>query len=113
MEKMMAQVHEEVMKEAAEKGTTVNEDELTKRIHTLLNSRKDNAVTKMENCDEIEITEEVKELSKLKTLVEVVDSVKSKGISLTTYASKFPIPTAPFALPIFTKTKCLAPVGSK
>ena len=48
MEKMMAQVHEEEMKEAAEKGTKVNEDELTKRIHTLLNSRKENAVTKME-----------------------------------------------------------------
>jgi hypothetical protein len=108
MEKMMAQVHEEVMKEAAEKGTTVNEDELTKRIHTLLNSRKENSVTKIENCDEIEITEEVIELSKLKTLVEVVDTAKIKGINLTTYASKFPI------TPVY-KTKCIAftPVRSK
>ena len=39
MEKMMAQVHNEVMKEAAEKGTRVDEDELTKRIHNLLNSK--------------------------------------------------------------------------
>jgi len=39
MEKMMAQVHNEVMKEAAEKGTRVNEEELTKRIHNLLNSQ--------------------------------------------------------------------------
>ncbi len=39
MEKMMAQVHQEVMKEAAEKGTRVDEEELTKRIHNLLNSK--------------------------------------------------------------------------
>ena len=39
MEKMMAQVHNEVMKEAAEKGTRVDEDELTRRIHKLLNSK--------------------------------------------------------------------------
>ncbi len=39
MEKMMAQVHEEVMREAAEKGTKVNEEELTKRMHELLNSK--------------------------------------------------------------------------
>ena len=32
---------------------------------------------------------------------------------MTAYASKFPILTAPFALPIFTKTKCLAPIRSK
>ena len=41
MEKMMTQVHEEVMREAAEKGTKVDEDELTKRIHNLLNSKSD------------------------------------------------------------------------
>ena len=35
----MAQVHNEVMKEAAEKGTRVNEEELTKRIHNFLNSQ--------------------------------------------------------------------------
>ena len=39
MKKMMAQVHEEVMREAAEKGTKVNEEELTKRMHELLNSK--------------------------------------------------------------------------
>ena len=37
MEKMMAQVHNEVMKEAAEKGSGIDEDELTNRIHKLLN----------------------------------------------------------------------------
>lgn len=37
MERMMAQVHEEVMKEAAEKGTKVDEDYLTKRVHQVLN----------------------------------------------------------------------------
>ena len=39
MEKNMAQVHNEVMKEAAEKGTRVDEDELTRRIHNLINSK--------------------------------------------------------------------------
>lgn len=38
MEKLMAQVHNEYMKEVAEKGERVNEDELTKRIHRVLNS---------------------------------------------------------------------------
>lgn len=38
MEKLMAQVHNEYMKEVAEKGERVNEDELTKRIHSVLNS---------------------------------------------------------------------------
>ncbi len=42
MEKMMAQVHQEVMKEAAEKGTRVDEEELTRRIHNLLNSKSGN-----------------------------------------------------------------------
>ena len=44
MEKLMAQVHEEVMKEAAEKGTRVDEDELTRRIHNILNSQGKNRV---------------------------------------------------------------------
>jgi hypothetical protein len=39
LEIMMAQVHNEVMKEAAEKGTRVDEDALTRRIHKLLNSK--------------------------------------------------------------------------
>ena len=38
-EKLMAQVHEEVIKEAAAKGTKVDEDELTRRIHNILNSQ--------------------------------------------------------------------------
>lgn len=39
MEKLMAQVHNEYMMEMAEKGTRVDEDELTKRIHKVLNSK--------------------------------------------------------------------------
>jgi hypothetical protein len=39
MEKLMAQVHNEVMNEAAAKGTRVDEDELTRRIHKLLNEQ--------------------------------------------------------------------------
>ena len=38
MEKLMAQAHNEYMKEVAEKGGMVDEDELTKRIHKVLNS---------------------------------------------------------------------------
>ena len=94
MEKMMAQVHEEVMKEAAEKGTKVNEDELTKRIHELLNSRKENSINKMDNCDDIEITEGVKELSKLKTLKEVVDVAKEKAVQLTQFSPVFTLTPA-------------------
>lgn len=37
MERLMAKVHEEYMKEVAEKGERVNEDELTKRVHQVLN----------------------------------------------------------------------------
>lgn len=39
MEKLMAQVHNEYMKEVAEKGKRVDEDELTRRIHNVLNSK--------------------------------------------------------------------------
>ena len=39
MEKLMAQVHNDIMKEAAEKGTRVDEDELSKRIQQLINSK--------------------------------------------------------------------------
>jgi hypothetical protein len=39
MEKLMAQAHAEYMKEVAEKGECVNEDELTKRIHSVINSK--------------------------------------------------------------------------
>lgn len=42
MEKLMAQVHNEYMKEMAEKGQRVDEDELTKRIHKVLNSTSNN-----------------------------------------------------------------------
>ena len=38
MERLMAKVHEEYMKEIAEKGERVNEDELTKRVHQVLNA---------------------------------------------------------------------------
>lgn len=37
MERLMAKVHEEYMKEVAEKGERVDEDELTKRVHKVLN----------------------------------------------------------------------------
>ncbi len=36
----MAQVQNELMKEAAEKGTKINEDELTKRVQQVLNNGK-------------------------------------------------------------------------
>ena len=40
MEKLMAQVQNELMKEAAEKGTKINEDELTKKVQQVLNNGK-------------------------------------------------------------------------
>ena len=72
MEKLMAQVHNEVIKEAADKGEAVNEDVLTKRIHELLNSQgsKTNKL-KINNTSDLEITEQVKEMSKMKDLNEI------------------------------------------
>jgi len=80
----MAQVHNEVMKEAAEKGTRVNEEELTKRIHNLLNSQSAGLtkLKKIENVEAIEITEDIKTLSKIKTLDEMVKNAKDSGIDL-------------------------------
>jgi len=37
MEKLMIQIQNRLLKEAAEKGSRVNEEELTKRVHELLN----------------------------------------------------------------------------
>ena len=102
MEKMMAQVHNEVMKEAAEKGTRVDEDALTRRIHKLLNSKSKiqnlinfifkyiniefiiadgtNKINKVENS--IEINDGTKELSKTKTLKELVQKANETKVNL-------------------------------
>jgi hypothetical protein len=83
MEKLMAQVHNEVMKEAADKGEAVNEDVLTKRIHELLNKQgsKTNKL-KIENGEDLEITEDIKEMSKLKNLNEINKYMKDHNIIL-------------------------------
>ena len=39
MEKTLAQIHEEIMQEAARKKTRVDEDELTRRIHAAMSSK--------------------------------------------------------------------------
>ena len=47
MEKLMAKVHNEVMQEAMAGGRPVDEEELTKRIHSLINSKSN---LKIKNC---------------------------------------------------------------
>ena len=73
----MAQVHNEVMKEAADKGEAVNEDVLTKRIHDLLKNQ-DLTANKLniENGGDLEITEQIKEMSKMKNLNEINQFLK-------------------------------------
>ncbi|CAF1007485.1 unnamed protein product [Brachionus calyciflorus] len=85
MEKMMAQIHNDIMKKTAEKGTRVDEEELTKKVHELLN--KNNAVTlkKIETGNNIEITNEIKEMSKLKNLSEIKNYALDNNVNLTTY----------------------------
>ena len=91
MEKMMAQVHDEVMKEAVEKGAKVDEDHLTKRIHQLFNSGSATssppyALNKLKDFETFEITDDIKSLSKLRRLSVVVAHAKLHGIELTKYA---------------------------
>lgn len=90
MERLMAQVHNEYMKEVAEKGERVNEDELTKRIHRVLNSSgsaKINALGEGEaETSTIVITDEIKEMAKQETLKNVVEFAKKNGIELTSWS---------------------------
>ena len=44
MEKLMAKVHNEVMQEATASGRPVDEEELTRRIHLLINSKSKNLI---------------------------------------------------------------------
>lgn len=76
MEKMMAQIHNDINREAAEKGKPVDEDELTKRIQDFLNS-KGAKMNRLNNS--IEITEHIKEMSKATTLEEVNVILKKKN----------------------------------
>jgi hypothetical protein len=84
MEKLMAQVHAEVMKEAADKGEAVNEDVLTKRIHQVLNSQGSKAnKLKIDGDDDVEISEKVKELSKLNNLKEFNQCLEGKKVEVS------------------------------
>ena len=96
-EKLMAQVHQEVIKEAAEKGTRVDEDELTRRIHNILNSQ-GSKINKIDGIPEIEISDEVKQLSKEKTLTSMVDFAKNNKIKLNSF-SAFPSLGSTFSWP--------------
>ncbi|CAF0970957.1 unnamed protein product [Brachionus calyciflorus] len=104
MEKMMAQIHNDIMREAAEKGTRVDEEELTKKVHEILNSKNNSvALKKIETGDKIEITNEIKEMSKLKNLSEIKKYASDNNVNLTTSHS-FISPT-PFSTSIFHSTK--------
>lgn len=67
MEKMISQVQNDLMKEAAQKGQKIDEEELTKRVHEIINSRNSFDCINKLNSD-IQITEAIKELSKMKNL---------------------------------------------
>jgi hypothetical protein len=77
MEALMAQIHNDIVKEAAEKGERVNEDELTKRIHDALNNRgaKINKL-RVDNAGDLEITDDIKKMSQSKTLKEMNEIIK-------------------------------------
>ncbi len=80
----MAQIQDDLAKEAVKKGTRINEDELTKRINSLLEMRgSDLGKSLMNNSPEI--TEEIKELSKQTSLNAFKEFASNNKISLTTY----------------------------
>lgn len=82
MEKLMADVHNEYMKEVAEKGARVDEDELTRRIHSMINSTKtvsDLAVKCPKST--IEITDSIKEMSKAANLEDLKLKATLNGVS--------------------------------
>ncbi|RNA25399.1 Alpha- kinase vwkA [Brachionus plicatilis] len=65
MEKMMAEVHNDLMREAAEKGTRIDEEELTKRLNT-----------------DIEITDTTKQLSQVTSLEQMKQFATDHNLKL-------------------------------
>ncbi|CAF1392948.1 unnamed protein product, partial [Didymodactylos carnosus] len=85
LEKLMAQVHEEVMKEAAARGGPVDEIELTRRIQDLLkNGGTKTKRLKIDNNAIPSITTKAEQLSKMTTMQEVRDNWTSTGFTTST-----------------------------
>lgn len=82
MEKLMTEIQNDLLKEANEKGTKINEDELTKRINKLIDSKK--PCSKKENrlSIESEISESLKELSKRTNLKDFKDFYENNKNSI-------------------------------
>jgi hypothetical protein len=80
----MAQIQDDLAKEAVKKGTRIDEDELTKRINSLLEMRGSDLGKSLMNYSP-EITEEIKELSKQTSLNAFKEFASNNKISLTTY----------------------------
>ncbi|RNA39424.1 hypothetical protein BpHYR1_051457, partial [Brachionus plicatilis] len=81
MEKMMAEVHNDLMREAAEKGTRIDEEQLTKRVHEILNSKKPLQNINKLNTD-IEITDTTKQLSQVTSLEQMKQFATDHNLKL-------------------------------
>lgn len=82
MEKMMADAHNEYMKEVAEKGGRVDEDELTKRIHSVINKKNDLNTGLKDHIVNIQISDSVKEISKAENLSDLLTKASELKVSL-------------------------------
>lgn len=100
MEKMMAQINEDLMKEAAKKGERINEDELTKRIQEIMSAKSNGILKSIDgsvcNCfsnfkdldldeklsdfERVTLTEQVKEMSRLKNMKEMKDHMAKNTV---------------------------------
>lgn len=83
MEKLMFKIQDKLMKEAFEKGERINEDELTKQVHNLLNTTlKD--ISHINVDDHNNLNDKIIEMSKQKSLKDLLDYCKSNKSSLVT-----------------------------
>lgn len=74
MEKMISQVQNDLIKEAVQKGQKIDEEQLTKRVHEIINCSKNSFESINKLNGDIKISENVKELSKMKSLKEMKKS---------------------------------------
>jgi len=81
----MTQIQDDLAKEAVKKGTRIDEDELTKRINSLLEMRGSELIRSPMKFYSPEITENIKELSKKTSLNAFKEFASNNKISLTTY----------------------------
>ncbi len=87
----MVKIQDDLEKEAAKNGIRINEDELTKRINNLLETRGSD-ISRSLMSDSLEITDKIKELAKQKNLYAFKEFASINKISLTTYKDEITKP---------------------